>query len=267
MIQKLEIAFWNVFIAAAHRPGVPVALLLFIVTILALAGVLTVARVSAADRHVRSKAPARQAAVPGAPAVKSSLVPEQGTQQPAVSAAQSNILLVLVDGLEQKSPALEGVWLVAHIADRPSLTFLPLYPASSVQAAARSTRLAQLFKLNERGDLDEQFKDAIRAGQIEWETTVLIDEQSIAELIDHTGGIDLGKGRIDGLVAVKQLLSPQQDPQTALQVQAHIIQQICPAAIETLHEADPKVEPGSHPAWLSCEFPTLQNWSSFVVSN
>ena len=136
-----------------------------------------------------------------------------------------------------------------------------------------------------KGEPSQAFMDLIQSRQIRWDHFIFIDEFGLAMLIDTIGGIDLGRGQVNGIQALSQIPLAKEYPQAALFAYATLARSFCrqsSALIEKVDVLDITQQLGSHirtdvpeqvlvDEWqrlriaktgVSCEFPNLQKSSS-----
>jgi hypothetical protein len=270
---QIEIAFWmGVVCLLRNRRMTRPALLALIALLSLLALLLTAFSWAYFDLPDRLQFP--KAAAIHSPAYLAR--PENG---------QKNLLLVLVDHLSEVDPSLEGAWMLIYAPDGLKVTFMPVYPAESEAAA----RLPGAFRFAQDGDLPASFEQALQEQGLWWDNYLVVDHAVLADLVDLSGGIDMGNGLSQGLQVVDLLPIASQDAQTARQLQARIARGICQRFDAILRNASPEaivdllvggIPPGGIPpslalsdltsdalraSWssmrsaggLDCEFPTL----------
>ncbi len=152
---------------------------------------------------------------------------------------QRNLLVIGVDLLDFKTPRLESVWLVLYSPAAPSLTLLPLFPASLEGGPARDEYLEENFKLDENGSLGQDFKAALISKDLWWSNYAVIDEVGLAELIDMVGGARENNEPVSGLRLVAAATPPWENRQTALRDQSQILEQLCQVSSEPLIVSQP----------------------------
>lgn len=209
--------------------------------------------------------------------------PVEAGQNGVAANGQRNLLLVGVDSFETPDPQLKSVWLVLQIATHSPqrFTLVPLYPASALQAMIPQDELQEIFELDESGAIQPAFFDRIHAADFWWSNYLVLDQAGLAQVIDLAGGINLGQGSMGGNQIVTTLISPDLEPDQALQTQAVLLQTLCTQSAETLLKLDAKhvfqllgghlrtdleierlIHEWQMPLILagrpSCEFPTLQ---------
>ena len=96
------------------------------------------------------------------------------------------------------------------------------------------------FSLEKDGELSADFKQALQAKDLWWDNYLVVDRGILATLVELSGGIDLGNGRSDGQQVVGLLPIAEQNPKTALELQARIAQGICQRFDTILQNASPE---------------------------
>lgn len=148
------------------------------------------------------------------------------------SNGQNNTLIILMDSASKKNPNLEGIWLGVSLPDQPLFTFLPIFPTPNDSASGGDKRLTGIFALDRTGAPLRPFLNELSRKDIWWDEIVILDHRSLMQLIQASGGVDLGNGKIDGIEVVAKLPFVKKNPRAALRLQAAIGQQICQKAIE-----------------------------------
>jgi hypothetical protein len=256
---QIEIAFWmGVVCILRNRRITRPALLALIALLCLLALLLTAFSWAYFDLPARLQIP--RAAAIHSPAYLAR--PDNG---------QTNLLLVLVDQLSEADISLEGAWMLIYSPDGLRVTFMPVYPAESGAAA----RLPGAFRLAKDGALPVSFQQALQAQGLWWDNYLVVDHAMLADLVDLSGGIDIGNGFSQGSNVVDLLPIAGQDAQTAQQLQARIARGICQRFDSILTNASPEaivdlliggMPPGGIPPSLALSDLTpaalRQSWSS-----
>jgi hypothetical protein len=265
---QIEIAFWiGVASLLRDRRTTRLALLALLALLCLLALLLTA--FSWAYFELPSRLQLPKAALVHTPAYLAR--PENG---------QKNLLLLLVDRVSDADASLEGAWMLIYAPDGLRVTFMPVYPAGSATAA----RLPGAFRLEKGGRLAGAFQQTLQQQGLWWDNYLLVDHAMLSDLVDLSGGIDVGSGMLPGPQVVDLLPIAGQDPQTSQQLQARIARGICRRFDALLRNAGPQdivkffiggmpshpalsdLKPGAlQESWsslrraggLDCEFPTL----------
>ncbi len=190
---------------------------------------------------------------------------------------QQNLLIILVDSLAEENPELHGVWLAGRIVTIPQIVFLPLYPSPS---QTEQGAYAAEFSLSENGQPSDQFQTFLRSKEIWWDHFILMDEPALADLVALTDGVLWNGVQVSGSGAVVEILAAGTSPESKLEAQALIANEICHSAQGLVLNADPMIlwgllthrmrsdfqletvkaaqiefsQPGGRPL---CEFPTI----------
>lgn len=152
--------------------------------------------------------------------------PQQGEQPVVQVNIQRNLLAILVDDFSAARPQLRGVWLLARAPYTPQVTFLPVYPLDDLAAAPAQRRLEEAFRAPAGDGLPSEFAQELQSRGIWWHDYLIVDEASLANLIDALGGIDLGDDRMSGKQALAQMTAVQNSA-SALEAQARLARAIC----------------------------------------
>jgi hypothetical protein len=119
---------------------------------------------------------------------------------------QRNLLVLVVDDLKHKNPALRSAWLVLYLPPSPRLTLAPIYPAVLQNPQPEpDAALAAAFDISRAGVLSPNFVQALEDYDIWWSQYIVLDATSLALLIDLSGGVDLGSGTQTGEQALASL--------------------------------------------------------------
>jgi hypothetical protein len=270
IFQRLEIAFWIAAIAVMKdRRALRFIPALIISSLCLLSGSLITTSLS---HHGQMGVGIKLPVIASAPATATSYPLANG---------QKNLLVILVDQLESRSPHLEGVWLCVYIPSMPHLTLLPLYPAAFGGTNRSDETLASLFNFEADRKPASAFLEAIRSKGLWWDNTLVLDKIGVAKIVEISGGVDLGTGYINGEQAIARLPAAAESPRPALLGQGVLIRELCRRASSLLINIDPvrtleqlsshmvsdfstdDLESGwyrmrDYGGELNCEFPTLQ---------
>lgn len=198
---------------------------------------------------------------------------------------QRKFLIIVLDQFKAENPQLESVWLATYVHSRAQFMLLPVFPSSISGISEEDQTLYAEFKVNSKAEPSKAFLDRIQSRQIRWDHYFIIDEFGLAMLIDRIGGIDLGRGQVNGIQALSQIPHAREYPQAALFAYATLARSFCrqsSALIEKVDVLDIVQQLGPHiradvpeqalvDEWqrlriaktgVSCEFPNLQKSSS-----
>jgi len=227
MGRRLEIAFW--IGAVAFLLQLKEKKVFFYITSIALiASFLSIIAwvVVSASAPAPAALPAGEVVVPAASV--DSIKP--------LAEGQHNTLVILVDQIGQPDPKLEGMWLVVRHIPRPHVMLLPLYP--KLQGNADEI-LVEHFRLNADGAPAHVFLQALQSKDLRWDSLLVLDKASLAQLIQLVGGVDLGQGILSGAEVIAQLPSSRQSPEGALSVQADLVLELCKRTPQLALSGDP----------------------------
>jgi hypothetical protein len=209
---------------------------------------------------------------------------EQESVRPTTAYAQKNTLIILVDELDKKQPKLSGLWLAVYRLSEPRLFLLPIHPSAQGNHLSNSNnKLSASFQLEASGIPTEKFFDQIEDKDIWWDHFLILDEVSLGYLIEITGGLNLGAGKLEGSDAVSQFALGQDNPNASLFTQAILFRGLCQETDLLLNSKIFSKEHNSlsghwysdlnfekiHNSWspdndfegVSCEFPILREAS------
>jgi hypothetical protein len=141
--------------------------------------------------------------------------------------SQKNFLVILADRLDQRKPNLNGAWLAVYQSSEPRLIFLPIYPNVNNGSQSNQDELAEYFQLDAEGIPTTKFFKQIEQKKIWWDHVILLDEVSLGRLVEITGGLNLGGGKLDGPEAVSQFVINQDDPHAQQFTQAIVFRGLC----------------------------------------
>ncbi len=187
----------------------------------------------------------------------------------------------LVIGVDRISPGarLYGTWFVTYLPGKPFVKLVPLFPASPGTSSGKGQVLLEAFSFDK--EISQDFIHAIEAQyNLQWDGYVLLDQFGMIAIIDFLGGVDLGDGLVDGVLAIRDLPSPGENSTAALESQAALLEALCrrispeapPQEVGPIQELIPeflltnldqvKAETDwlrlvTSPAGIQCEFPTM----------
>jgi len=111
---------------------------------------------------------------------------------------QINLLVVFVNKIDDTSPELQMVWMVAFNPDTP-IKLIPVYPSStqdSTNDSELSTKLI-LQRYEKRFKLDQDIIQILHARDLEWDGVIILDNRALAYIIDTFGSIRINGGSLD----------------------------------------------------------------------
>jgi hypothetical protein len=149
---------------------------------------------------------------------------------------QHNTLVILVDEMGQPDPKLEGMWLVVRHIPSPQVMLLPLYPRPENQD---DDILVEFFRLNADGAPAHVFLQGLQSKDLRWDSLLVLDKASLAQMIQLVGGVDLGQGVLSGDQAMAHLPSSRHLPESALSVQAGLVLELCKRTPRLALSGDP----------------------------
>jgi hypothetical protein len=215
---RIEIAFWVGLVALLRDRRVTRLTLMALVGMLVLVMLTLTAFSWAFASQPNRLMPDQVATIQGAAHLKR---PANG---------QKNLLLILVDDLSGNDPSLQGAWMLINAPSGRKVTFMPVYPTGSEQ----SGDLERLFNNPADEVPSGAFLGALEAQGHWWDNYLVVDQATLAALVDLSDGIDIGNGRLNGQQVVGLLSIAGQDDQTAQDFQARLAQGICRRLNSTL---------------------------------
>ncbi len=282
--RRIEISFWTFAVRLMEEPKKLRLLLLSLALLLSLSfGWLMFSTVQAvnANKEARQAEPA-PVFIGSQPAVQT----QWATSEPVT---QRKLLVIVVNRLVDPDPQLVSVWLTTYVPVRTQTTWFSLYPASLSGGAEDDLEMVETFQLSAEGDPERAFFELIQSKELAWDNFILLDEFGLVELIDMTGGIDFGAGKVDGMRALAQIPHSSKEPRAALFAHAKLAESFCLNSEKLIQEMDVKdvigrlashmrtdlseksfVEEWRHlrtaNSGLDCEFPTLPKSFSKALS-
>lgn len=272
--RRIEISFWTLAVRIMEEPKKLRIALLSLVAIISLSfGYLMFNTVQVVGKNWDD----RQTQPVFVGAEKTAEQTKWATDEPM---KQRKILVMVVKNLSEKKARLVSVWFATYVPSRSQATMFPLYPASLSGGAADDQAMVDAFQLRPDGKPDQAFLELLRSKNITWDNFLLLDEFGLAELIDMTGGMDLGQGPMDGMQTLAQIPGSTAEPKAAFFAHATLAQGLCLSSndlIQKMEVADVTRRLASHmltdltekniaEEWrrlrptntgISCEFPNL----------
>jgi len=135
--------------------------------------------------------------------------------------------VVGIDRLDSSSPRLEGVWLFLYLPEIPKLTMIPLYPSLQGGASSNDSVLEKNFHLTNEKRLDPVFVSSLRSLDLWWNSSIVLDETTLAEVIERLSGVSTNGQPINGIRAVAKLPLAWEKPQEAIRAQAALLAGLC----------------------------------------
>lgn len=265
VFRRFEITFWAILIPLMRRKRlVYLCALLIFFNLSLLLGYLMV---PIFEPNQRAFGGLLQTTLPTLPGRQSATTGASG---------QDNLLLILVDCLGDRSPHLEGIWLVVYSGNSPAVTLLPVFPASLPDHQNVDSRLERSFGLDDRRRPTATFLAELERLDLLWHHYVILD--------------DAGLTRMEGLSTAQDIVDNERCAPTASKAarvslpsssygQAVRLAQVCQQSAQTRPEPtlffelllvhlstdltpeaaiaywpSPAKSGGKHP----CEFPTLE---------
>ena len=132
--------------------------------------------------------------------------------QPAITELPTSLSFIWVgiEDLRTPSPVLKTIWWVNLEAYSP-VKMVPLYPRTQ-QPDSQDQQLLDTFSILQQDGLyliAQAFLDTLGKAP-NWDTYLVTDEIALENLIDMIGGVNLGKGLLNGHQALKQINSASQ---------------------------------------------------------
>jgi len=174
--------------------------------------------------------------------------PTSQTTQPV----QKNVLIVFAEGLDQDQPSLKGVWLGIFQASKPQVIFLPIFPTPNPSNEYEDKSLVALFDLQPSGEPVQEFYNYVHHKDIWWDHVVVLDDHTLNLLMEETGGLDLGEGKLSGASSVTEFSLGQEDAQAAQIAQGMLLRGLCQETdhlVQSVFPSEPFVSISTH--WYS----------------
>jgi hypothetical protein len=137
--------------------------------------------------------------------------------------SEQTALIVGVNDLTATSPELRSLWFVSF---RPPAmdVFLLGIPLDTVVQGDPGLPISAHFSLNEQRELSETFVDALfRTVPLTYQTTVVLDEQAFAGLVDFVGGVPINDATFSGQEVLGILSLTDGDPAGNLALQRRLL--------------------------------------------
>jgi hypothetical protein len=222
-VRQAEITFWTALIVVMKNQRL-VRIAILACFLLLFVGVLGIAN-QVLNRHPALSLP--NLAVSISQPQAASALPSQD---------QSSILVILVDSLSTNNPRLEGIWLVGKVPTTPHLVFFPIFPVSK---AGEADHWSGVFGLDVEGRPSAAFLENLKAENIRWDNYLLVDQPSLADLIELSGRINWAGQLLSGPELVAKIPLARFEPFAALQAQAFVAQELCRNTASLMQSADP----------------------------
>lgn len=273
--RRIEITFWKITVKLMEEPKKLLVLLLCLALVLSLGFgwlITSIIQTANLNREINRTQPA-----PVYIGAQQDARLQRATSEPV---SQRKILVILVDQLEVAEPQLVSIWFTTYVQARNLASLIPLYPASLSGGAADDHQLAKAFRLSAAGEPERSFLELMRAKDLAWDNFILLDQTALAELLELSGRLQPGTGKVDAVQILAQIPQSTREPQAALVAHAQLAQNLCLGSAELVQavEAQELLErlslhlrtdlPEKYLAdeWqtlrlarsdISCEFPTL----------
>ena len=160
--------------------------------------------------------------------------PAAPTETPVPGSGNSDspiqILVIGVDDLGARSPALRALWMATYTPAKAELFLfgLPL----DLRPSEQSKPLADRFSLTRQGLPAEPFLRALQSRiDLQPALVVVLDEHAFARAVDFFDGVEISGVRYTG-EAIMRLMEPLQDePRPLLEAQIKVLQSLLPKAL------------------------------------
>jgi hypothetical protein len=137
---------------------------------------------------------------------------------------QESIWLIVVDRLNQTTPKVVGIWLLAYIPHYTTITPLPLFPSDNSQ---HNAELLKEFRFTADRKIAPEFWDFLKEHDHPTKDYVVIDEIAAANIINIYDGVSIKGKHLSALEALAQLPKSWDDPQGSLEGQIAIMDSLC----------------------------------------
>jgi len=179
---------------------------------------------------------------------------------------QKSIWLIAVDRLNNTTPKIEGMWLLAYIPNYTTITPLPLFPSGN---SKQDAELVKTFSITKDREISPEFWDYLRKHDHPTQDYIIFDEVAAASIINLYGGVRLKGKRLTGFEALTQVPKTWDDPQGALQGQIVIMDSVCqsifnshnPPNLDNIYKAV-----GNHISSNLDLGKKLKEWQALIVS-
>jgi hypothetical protein len=159
---------------------------------------------------------------PTAPVDESYPVPGQTTVE------QINLLVVFVNKIDDASPELQMLWMVAFNPGTP-IKLIPVYPSSNLDAAEDSELSSKfsLIKHEKQFILNQDIIQTLEARELEWDGIIILDDRSLAHIINTFGSIRVNGDNLDRDQLAAYKFPKFETPQSNLTYQTLLWREIC----------------------------------------
>jgi hypothetical protein len=137
-----------------------------------------------------------------------------------------SFLWIGIDNFGSSTPSLQTMWWI-QVAEFSPVKMIPLYPNPQL-TRTQDQELRESFVVNQQSGnflIAQDFFSKLKETP-EWDAYLVFDENALENLIDLLGGVNLGKGVLNGRQAVSQLNSISQ-PVNYLNLQTILWGEIC----------------------------------------
>jgi len=136
---------------------------------------------------------------------------------------EQTALIVGVDDLTAPDPQLRSLWFVSFRPTAPDLFLLGI-PLDAPVEGDPPLPISAHFSLNEQRELSQAFIDALyRTAPLDYQTTLLLDEQGFAGLVDFLGGLPINEAVFSGHEVLGIISLTDGDPAANLALQQRLL--------------------------------------------
>lgn len=135
-----------------------------------------------------------------------------------------SVLILGIDEIESENAALRAVWLATYDEISETITLFG-FPVDAQIGSTSSAQLKDLFRWSQEDGVSPLFLSVMQqVPSGEPEAVIVLDETGFAEVIDFMGGVILSGERLNGDAVLGVLRLLNDDPQTSLSIQVHILE-------------------------------------------
>jgi hypothetical protein len=136
----------------------------------------------------------------------------------------TSVLILGVDEIESENTALRAVWLATYEESGEAISLYG-FPVDAQIGSTSSSPLKELFRWSQEDGVSPLFLSVMQqVPQGELEAVIVLDEDGFSAVIDFMGGVVLSGERLNGDAVLGVLRLLNDDPDTSLSIQVHILE-------------------------------------------
>jgi hypothetical protein len=149
---------------------------------------------------------------------------------PSLEPGQRSSLMIGVSDINQPNPDLVSVWLVTYSYENHLITFMPIYPSSSLDYIFENELLINSFEIDNQEkspQLSKKFITTLNNKNFQWNEYLILDNFLLNSIIEHLGGVIIGGELMYGKKIIENISRGLEDPASALFHQTMLYQEMC----------------------------------------